>query len=79
MCPLTAPCTLWINEANVVTKPNMAAGCKSFYQAVSGDYCYGVATSHGTDVATFETWNPDTGTDPNSCTLWLGYYYCVGH
>jgi len=57
----------------------MAPGCKTFYQAVSGDYCYAVATSHGTDVATFEAWNPDTGTNPNACTLWLGYYYCVGH
>jgi LysM repeat protein len=53
----------------------MIAGCKTFHLAVSGDYCYLIASDAGIDVATLQEWNPDLGSD---CTVLLGYYYCIG-
>jgi len=54
----------------------MIAGCKKFYQAVSGDYCYLIATNNGIDTATFTSWNPAVGS--GCSTLFVGYYYCAG-
>jgi hypothetical protein len=54
----------------------MTTNCTRFYQAVSGDYCYLIATNNGLDTQTFIGWNPDVGSD--CAGLWVGYWYSVG-
>lgn len=54
---------------------NMVAGCTKFHLAADGEYCWLIANEAGIDVAQFQEWNPDTGTD---CVIWPGYYYCIG-
>ncbi|KAE9375150.1 carbohydrate-binding module family 50 protein [Stipitochalara longipes BDJ] len=57
-------------------QPNMVSGCKTFYEAVSGDTCSGIATKYSITLSNFYTWNPDVGT---SCSaLWANEWYCVG-
>ncbi|ESZ90355.1 LysM domain-containing protein [Sclerotinia borealis F-4128] len=59
------------------TQTGIISTCTSYYQAVSGDSCEGIANKYGTfTVAQFETWNPAVG---SFCSLLIqGYYYCVG-
>ncbi|KAK4032871.1 hypothetical protein C8A01DRAFT_20114 [Parachaetomium inaequale] len=58
-------------------QPGMIAGCKRFYQVVSGDGCWAIANSAGIDLSNFYKWNP--GIDSASCSnLWPGYYVCIG-
>lgn len=58
------------------TQTGIVSSCNNFYDAVSGDSCYTIATTHNITLTDFETWNPAVGTD--CATLFAGYYYCVG-
>ncbi|CZT24377.1 uncharacterized protein RCC_10102 [Ramularia collo-cygni] len=65
------------NAAPSPTQSGIAANCNHYYQAVSGDSCYAIATQNGTfSVAQFEQWNPAVGSDCSM--LWATYYYCTG-
>ncbi|KAJ6032576.1 hypothetical protein N7540_003308 [Penicillium herquei] len=58
------------------TQTGMVSGCKTFYEAVSGDGCYDIAESFGITLDEFYEWNAAVG---NTCGgLWPDYYYCVG-
>jgi LysM repeat protein len=57
-------------------QPNMVSGCQTFYEAMSGDSCSGIATEYDITLTQFYTWNPDVG---NTCSaLWADEWYCVG-
>ncbi|KAH7080573.1 hypothetical protein BKA63DRAFT_488318 [Paraphoma chrysanthemicola] len=56
-------------------QPNTRAGCKEYYQAVSGDYCYKIAIEKGVNLNDFMSWNPDVG--PTCLNMLAGYWYCL--
>ncbi|KAL5314116.1 hypothetical protein ACEPPN_018540 [Leptodophora sp. 'Broadleaf-Isolate-01'] len=57
------------------TQTGIASGCTVFYEAVSGDGCYDIASANGITLYQFYAWNTAVGACVN---LWPGYYYCVG-
>lgn len=42
-------------------QPNTRAGCKEYYQAKPGDYCYLISVNYGVNLNDFMSWNPDVG------------------
>ncbi|RMY22481.1 hypothetical protein D0866_11929 [Hortaea werneckii] len=62
-------------EAMGPTQTGMAAGCRQFYTAQSGDSCAAVEEKFDITFAQLYKWNPSIGED--CANLWLGYAYCV--
>ncbi|KAK3941414.1 hypothetical protein QBC46DRAFT_458301 [Diplogelasinospora grovesii] len=58
------------------TQTGMVSNCNKFYDVVSGDGCYNIATANGISLDDFYAWNPAVGT--NCTSLWPDYYVCVG-
>ncbi|KAF2256924.1 carbohydrate-binding module family 50 protein, partial [Trematosphaeria pertusa] len=56
-------------------QPNVRQGCKEYYQAVAGDYCYKIAVEKGVNLNDFMSWNPDVG--PTCLNMLAGYWYCL--
>jgi len=58
------------------TQTGMVSNCDNFYEAISGDSCYTIATTHNITLTDFENWNSAVGV--NCTDLFAGYYYCIG-
>lgn len=56
-------------------QPNTRAGCKEYYQAINGDYCYKIAIDKGVNLIDFMSWNPDVGS--GCMNMLAGYWYCL--
>lgn len=76
----STPTTTVVASTTSITTPSpvqsdIAANCDTFYQVISGDSCYVVASTYGITLANFYSWNPAVG---SSCpNLDVGDYVCV--
>ncbi|KAJ6031531.1 hypothetical protein N7540_002263 [Penicillium herquei] len=53
----------------------IVSDCTEFYEAISGDGCYDIATVYGITLDQFIEWNPAVESDCSG--LWVDEYYCV--
>jgi hypothetical protein len=77
---LVPSCKYCVNVPNVPKipdphQPNTRVGCKEYYQAVPGDYCYKISLDKGVNLNDFMSWNPDVG--PTCLNMIAGYWYCL--
>ncbi|KAH7304440.1 hypothetical protein B0I35DRAFT_401185 [Stachybotrys elegans] len=67
------------------TQPGMVNNCKTFYKGeplmlttfavVEGDDCGKISSKTGVSVSNIQRWNTELG---GTCSVWLGYYLCIG-
>lgn len=56
-------------------QPNIRVGCKEYYMAIPGDFCWKISVEKGVNLNDFMTWNPDVG--PGCMNMLVGYWYCL--
>lgn len=87
VCVATGSPTSTSDSSTTATQPTGAAtpspvqdgivsDCTKFYDVMSGDGCYNIASTNNIQLSDFYSWNPAI---KNDCSgLFPGYYVCVG-